>query len=352
MQAMHSSLNYCRISLFALLLFLFVPTTTPAQNGNVLQGKVIAPDGTQPTTPVRVRLTFNGRLILETFTDLSGRFTFPGLARGTYVVTAEGDGRTFETTSVSTDISAFGSAPQSFTQDIHVRPIPRKATSQPGVVNAFSQDVPAAARQPFEEGMKLADGGKRDEAIEKMRQAILAFPKYFDAHLQLGNLFLKTGRAPEAITELDIAREINPNDERTYQSFGLLMLSQKNYPVAVAVFSEASRLNPSNPMNALMRGIALIHQAATIDEANTADRAPLLNRADLALNQALNLSENKMKPDSPTLALFYEMKGEPERAAAELETYLKKAPDARNAAALKNEIKRLRDKAQARANRP
>src|SRR4030095_12776023 len=105
MQAMHSSLKYCRISLFALLLFFFVPTTTPAQNGNVLQGKVIAPDGTQPTTPVRVRLTFNGRLILETFTDLSGRFQFPGIQGGRYVITAEGDGLTFETTSISTDVT-------------------------------------------------------------------------------------------------------------------------------------------------------------------------------------------------------------------------------------------------------
>ena len=343
MRAVHSGMKSYLISLFALLLFAFLPTTVSAQN--VLQGRAIAPDGTQPTAPVRVSLTFNGRLILETFTDLSGRFEFPGIQGGTYVITAEGDGRTFETTSVRADVTAFGSSPQSFTQDVHLRPIVKKGIPPPGVVNAFSQDVPATARQNFEQGMKLADSGKREEAIEKMRQAVAAFPKYFDAHLQLGNLFLKTGQPPEAIAELDLAREINPNDERTYQSFGLLMLNQKNYPVAVAVFAEASRLNPANPMNALMRGIALIQQAATVDEANAADRIQLLNQADRALAQALNLSDNKMKPDAPTLALFYEMKGEPERAASELEAFLKKSPDGRNAAALKSEIKRLRDKA-------
>jgi len=89
-----------------------------------------------------------------------------------------------------------------------------------------------------------------------------------------------------------------------------------------------------------------------VEEANTADRIQLLNQADRALAQALNLSDHKMKPDGPTLALFYEMKGEPERAASELEAYLKKSPDARNAAALKSEIKRLRDKAQAHATTP
>src|SRR6185295_10337349 len=276
MPAMHSRINRYWIPLLALLIFIFLPTTTSAQSGgNVLQGRVIAPDGTQPNSPVRVRLTYNGRLIFETFTDLSGRFEFPGIQGGRYVITAEGDGLTFETTSVSTDVTGFGS-PQSYTQDVHLLPIVNKGMPPPGVVNAFKQEVPHAARQNFEEGMKLADSGKREEAIDKMRQAIVAFPKYFDAHLQLGNLFLKTGKAAEAIAELDIAREINPNDERTFQSFGLLMLNQRNYPVAVAVYEEAGRLNPSNAMNPLMRGIALIHQAATVDEANTAERLPLL----------------------------------------------------------------------------
>ena len=325
------------------------PTTSAQTTNNVLQGKVIAPNGSQPTSPVRVRLTFNGRHILETFSDLSGRFSFPGLVRGTYQVIAESDGMSFETTSVTVDVSAFGSAGQLFTQDIHLRPIPRKAAAEPGVVNAFTQNVPVDARQSFEQGLKLADAGKGDEAIEKLQHAVRIFPKYFEAHLQLGNLFLKSGRTGDAIAALDLAREINPNDERTYQSFGLLLMGQKNYGMAVAIFAEAGRLNPQNPMNSLMRGIALIHHAAAIDASNTAERASLLERADQALTQALNQSDKKMKPDSPTLALFYEMKGEPERAAAELEAYLRKAPQARNAEALKSEIKRLREKTQTKS---
>src|SRR5687768_1454536 len=227
------------------LLFLSVSIAS-AQGPNVLTGKVVAPNGSQPTSPVRVKLTFNGRPIHETFSDLSGRFAFPGLTRGTYQLTAVGDGMTFETTSISVDVSAFGSAGQSFTQDIQLRPIPRKATSPPGVINAFSQNVPVDAQQSLDEGLKLSDAGKGDEAIEKFQHALRIFPKYFEAHLQLGNLFLKSGRQAEAIAELDLAREINPNDERTYQSFGLLLMGQKNYAMAVAIFAEAGRLNPQN----------------------------------------------------------------------------------------------------------
>lgn len=339
-----------RIRVFSIVLALLFACSSSvfAQNANVLQGKVIMPSGTQPTNPVRVKLTFNGRAIHETFSDLSGRFSFPGLSRGTYQLTAEGDGVNFETTTVYAEVAAFGAAPQSFTQDIQLRPIRQKPAQQPGVVNAFSQAVPAAAQQALTLGIKLADEGKIDAAIENMRNAIKIFPDYFDAHLHLGNTFLKVEKFKEAIAELDLARQINPNDERAYQSFGLLLMKQKNFAVAVAVFAEAARLNPANPMNAVMRATALIHQAATA----TADRAFLLGRAEAAISQAADLSENKSRPDSLTLALFYDLKGEPEKAAVELESYVQKNPKLKNSEAIQGEIKRLREKAPTRKATP
>lgn len=327
------------------LALLVTGTTALAQNGNnVLSGKVVTPSGTQPTAPVRVKLTFNGRPIHETFTDLSGRFSFPGLGNGTYQLTADGDGVNFETTSVYADVGAFGSAPQSFTQDIQLRPVAHKPSNQPGVVNAFTQNVPAAAKQSFELGVKLMNEGQVDAGVEKMRDAIKIFPDYFDAHLALGTTFLKLEQFNEAIAELDLARQINPSDERAYQAFGVLLMKQRKFSVAAAVFAEASRLNPKNSSNAVMRATALIQQAAASNE----DRAYLLSRAEEAMTQASNLSKNVAKPDSMTLALFYDLKGEPEKAAAELESYLQKNPDAKNAAVIQSEIKRLRDKAGAK----
>src|SRR6185295_6071190 len=167
----------------------------------------------------------------ETFTDLSGRFTFTALARGNYQLTAQGDGQTFETTSVYAEVAAFGSAPQLFTQDIQLRPIAGKPPSQTGVVNAFAQNVPKEAKQAFEHATKLQAEQKTEAAIEQLLQAIKIFPGYLEAHLELGNIFLKAGRYEQAIAELDRAREIDPNDERAYQSFGLVLMKLKNYPV-------------------------------------------------------------------------------------------------------------------------
>ena len=332
----------------ALLILIFTCSATArAQGGNVLQGRVITPSGVQPNNPVRVKLTFNGRAINETFSDLSGRFSFPGIAGGRYQLTAEGDGVNFETTTVYADVTAFG-GPQTFTQDIQLRPVAHKPTQQVGVVNAFNQAVPEAAQQALALGLKLAEEGKIEEAVEKMRSAIRIFPDYFDAHLQLGNTFLKVDQFNDAIAELDLARQINPNDERAYQSFGLLLMKQKNFPVAVAVFAEAARLNPSNPLNHVMRATALVHQAATSAD----DRSYLLSKAEAAIAQAATTSDNKAKPDSMTLALFYELKGEPERAAVELESLVQKNPQMKNSAAVQGEIKRLRDKAQSKKDKP
>jgi tetratricopeptide (TPR) repeat protein len=334
----------------ALLILVFTCSATALaqQGGNVLQGRVITPSGVQPTNPVRVKLTFNGRAINETFSDLSGRFSFPGIAGGRYQLTAEGDGVNFETTTVYADVTAFG-GPQTFTQDIQLRPVAHKPAQQAGVVNAFSQAVPEAAQQALALGLKLAAEGKVEQAVEKMRSAIRIFPDYFDAHLQLGNTFLKVDQFNDAIAELDLARQINPNDERAYQSFGLLLMKQKNFPVAVAVFAEAARLNPSNPLNHVMRATALVHQAAS---ASANDRSYLLSKAEAAIGQAATASDNKAKPDSMTLALFYELKGQPERAATELESYVQKNPQLKNSAALQGEIKRLRDQAGSKKNSP
>ncbi|MDT5123269.1 MAG: hypothetical protein QOC96_2751 [Acidobacteriota bacterium] len=330
---------------FAFLLISFASAF--AQGGYTLQGKVIAPNGSAPAQSVKVTLTYSGRPIYETFTDLGGHFSFSGITRGTYELTAEGDDQTFETTRVTAEVSAFGGAPQLFTQDIQLRPKRTPAPGRASVLPAFNQDVPKAARDTLERAKKMAGQGKAELALSLMREAIKLFPQYFEAHLELGNELLQTNHLEEAIAELDQARQINPKDDRAYLSFGLVLMQQKKYGVAVAVFAEASRLNPTNPLNSLMRGIALIHQASTIDpsqsKATAADREFILKRAEVALAEASELSGKKLTADYLSLAMLYEMKGERARAADELEQYLQKNPDAKNAATIREEIRKLRE---------
>ena len=316
-----------------------------AQGSHTLQGKVITTSGSAPAQPVKVTLTFSGRRVYETFTDLAGYFSFSGLSNGTYTLTADGDDVVFVTTSVSADVTAFGGSPQLFTQNIHLRPKPASVTPRAGVVSAFSQTVPPAARGKLDQARKKMAAGETDAALALMREAIKLFPEYFEAHLDLGNALLQVGRLEEAIGELDRARQIDPSDERAYQSFGLLLMRQQKYAVAVAVFAEAARLNPANPMNPLMRATALIHQSSAIAPSAASDKEFLLGRAEAALNQAAELSDGKLTADHLTLAMFYEMKGQRARAADELEQYLRKTPGAKTADAIRQAIKKLREPA-------
>jgi tetratricopeptide (TPR) repeat protein len=317
-----------------------------AQGAHTLQGRVIAPNGGAPPQSVRITLTYSGRPMYETFTDAGGHFSFPGLARGTYELTAEGDDISFETTRVTAEVTAFGAAPQLFTQDVQLRPLRGKPVARATVVNAFTQDVPNAAMQAFESAQKLEQEGKRAEALVKIREALRIFPTFFEAHLALGNHFLKDGLFKDAIDELDRAREINPNDDRLYQSFSLIMIAQQNYRMAFAVLSEAARLNPKNPANPYMNGVAHLEYASSIDptqsESAKKDLDKALEDAERFLLNADDLSGHKLAEVHLQLARLYEKRGERARAAGELEEYLKKNPDAKNSEAIRNAIKKLK----------
>jgi len=140
--------------LVALLTLLLLPNPSSAQGQGIhtLQGKVAFPNNVAPPNPIKVTLTFNGRRVYETFTDLSGRFSFSGLSRGTYELRAEGDGNLFETTTVYAEVAAFGNAPQSFTQNIQLRLKPGKSLSPVEVISVEDVDarIPDGAKKEFE----------------------------------------------------------------------------------------------------------------------------------------------------------------------------------------------------------
>ena len=122
-------------------------------------------------------------------------------------------------------------------------------------------------------------------------------------------------------------------------------MRQKNFAMAVAVYSEAARLNPANPVNTLLKITALINQAYAIDPASSekaaADRAYIIERADLSLRQLSQLGDKKFLPDHFSLAMLYEMKGDRARAANELERHLRENPRLQNENEIREAIKRL-----------
>lgn len=221
--------------------------------------------------------------------------------------------------------------------------------SAPGGAAAQGQDVPRAARDVYERAVKLAAAGRPALAVTMLREAIRIFPGYYDAHLALGGELALSGRFDEAIRALDRAREINPRDARAYQTFGMVLMRQQKYPLAAAVFGEAARLDAANPLHPLSRAVALIHHARTLkppkSERDAADRKYFLDLAAEMLAKAKGLGGGGLRPDHFSMAMFYEMRGEPARAAEELEQYLRETPQAKNEAAVREAVRKLRAEA-------
>jgi tetratricopeptide (TPR) repeat protein len=194
--------------------------------------------------------------------------------------------------------------------------------------------------------MKLSHDGKAQEAELAVREAIGLFPDYFDARFWLANELIRTNRLDDAVQQLEVARRVSPKDERIYLSFGRLLMLKRSYAVAAAVFAEAMRLDPSDPQGFMQHGMALVEYASQLDPTASRkaadERRVALDDAEKSLTEAYRLSGKKLSAARLHLARVYEKRGEPTRAADELEQYLRENPSAANAPAIRGAVKTLR----------
>jgi Tfp pilus assembly protein PilF len=316
----------------ALVCFALLFTASAARAQNSIEGRVALPSGMQPSQPVRVTLTLSGRRIYETFTDLSGRFIFSGVGRGTYQITAEGDGQTFETTSVQVDVTSFGGGGQGFTQNIQLRPkagavIPPASSV---AVEEIDPDVPDAAKEKFRQGVKNASDNKPEQAVKLLQEAIKAHERFYAANMLLAEQLSKLQRYDEAIAAYRKASELKPDRAEAYVGVGVTLVSQKRYEEGIKLLRGVIEVDRELPAPYLSLGYA---------EMMTGD----YKSSEEHLLRALELGR-------PTLAHIYlanvyEQTGEPLKAVAQLEAYLKENPDSPQKEAVRDAIGKLRKKA-------
>ena len=299
-------------SLLAAVLLASIPSS--GQGAHTLQGKVSLPNGTPPSTPVRVSLTFNGMGVYETFTDLSGRFSFTGLRRGMYQLTAEGDDQVFETTRVNAEIAAYGSAPQTFTQNIQLRIKASKGVPPAAVtsVEALDPATPALAREQYEKGLKQARDNNPEKAVKYFQEAITAYPKFYSAHVAVAEQYAKLKRDTEAVAAYQKAIEIKPDRAPAYVGLGVVLVKQKRYTEAIPPLRRSLELDRQTSAPYLFLGLAEMmtgeYQSA---EAN------LLRSYDIGKPALARMY----------LANLYELKGEPAKAIEQLKAFLDESPN-------------------------
>ncbi|MDT5155911.1 MAG: hypothetical protein QOH51_268 [Acidobacteriota bacterium] len=314
------------------LALLLAAASARAQGTNTLEGRVALPSGAQPSQSVRVTLKQGGRPVFETFTDLSGRFNFSGLRGGNYQLTAEGDGRTFETTTVSADVGAFGGGGQTFTQNIQLRPKAAAAKSPATAVAAEEIDpgVPEAAKEKYRKGVKSAADNKPEEAVKFLQEAVGAYARFYAATLALAEQLSKLQRYDEALAAYKQAGELKPDRPEPYIGVGITLVSQKRYDEGIRMLRGVVEVDKDLPAPYLSLGYA---------EMSTGDYAA----AEAHLLRALELGKPALA--HIYLANVYEQTGEFAKAVLQLTAYLKENPESPQAEAVRSAVEKLRRKA-------
>lgn len=338
-------MRYCLILAIAAA-FVLVPATgnVRAQQGNILRGKVLSAPG-KPVASVIVNLeSGSGVPATETVTSAEGDFVFGNLPDSTYIIVIREPEyqpvREEVNFAVNPDADQMG---ESRFVTIQLVRVAAARANAGGTV--FVQNVPALARDAHDRGARLTRDEKHAEAIAAYREAIVAFPEYFDAHLALGIELMQTGAVDESLKELEHARTINPSDARVFACFGQLLVRQRKLAVAAAAFGEAARLNPSDPQYPLQRAAVLIDRASSIDASKPADariRTELLDAAAKDLDAAWERSRRSLAAVHLQRARLFERKGDRKAAAGALESYLSMTPNAPNADAIRKSIASLR----------
>jgi len=329
-----------------LLLLLAAPAAARAQTGNGIRGKVRDSAGNSvPRVTVELQ-TGNGAPVNQTTANNEGDFFFGGLGNTSYIVVIRA--ADYQPASETVEFSNYaGRDSPGETRTVEITLLRADSAPRPAPGRtAVAQAVPTPAREAFERGMKLSREGHAAEAETAVREAVAAFPDYFDARFWLANELIRTGRLDDAVQHLEVARRVSPKDERVYLSFGELLMLKRNYGVAAAVFAEAARLSPADPQPFLRRGTALVEYAAGIDPASSVKaaeaRRTALDDAEKALREASRLGGKKLGAALQQLARVYDKRGERARAADTLEQYLRENPTAPNAPAIRDAIKTLR----------
>jgi tetratricopeptide (TPR) repeat protein len=117
--------------------------------------------------------------------------------------------------------------------------------------------------------------GDYDAAVQDLNKAISSTPPASAAiaHYYRGYAFLKLKNYPEALTDLNEAQRIQPDNADIYLARGEVRQAQENYPQALEDFDEFSKRVPKDVRGPVSRGSVLEAMGRTQDALTAVDDA-------------------------------------------------------------------------------
>ncbi len=336
------SINYWR-KIFLLSVLCLTPFTPllAQSNRNAING-VVTDTSRNPVASIWLELLNEvDAMIARARTDSTGHYAFRNLSFGTFQVRVVASGTNFasQTIRVSLYPASIQGAGAHYEQlDLMLKTVAETKGVPPSKTRTvFAQEVPTSAKKLYETAIVRLDSHDSETGIAKLKEALAVFPSYYLALERLGVEYLKLNRYDEAAATLNKAIEVNPTGAPSLYALGVVHYQAKQWATAAEVLQRSLILEPESA------NAAFVHLYLGLAQLKTEK----FDDAESHLKKAIETGGERIPADVHMyLAECYDKNKRYKEAADELELFLKRVPDARDAANIRNLITKLRAKAQ------
>lgn len=292
-----------------------------------LQGRV-------EEVPARASVTLFGTsspYSASTTTDSKGRFRFRNLAAGSYTLSVfvPGRGEVRRTVVVSKSLAD----PKGIVRtQIDFKPdssSETRALEQQSSVSVRRLSIPSEAARRYEQAEKRLGRREVDGALVDLKEAVRVAPQFMSAWNLLGVISYQTRKYEDAEKYFRQALETEPGAFEPVVNLGGVLLNLGKFDEALQYNRYATLQRPGDALANSQLGLNYFHLGH--DE-----------QAETYLRKAERIDPAHFSAPQLTLAQIYYRRGDREAVCRELESYLKLHPDAPNAAAIKNELEKLK----------
>lgn len=305
---------------------------------STIQGTIFLPGGQRLDRRVKVKLTGLANVEQFQISDDSGAFSFRRLRGGTYTVIIDAGGE-FEIARENVDIieppRRRGESGVTIPVYITLQPKGSNSSGTPGTVDARAPNLPDAAKDLYKQAMESARSGDRKKAIEELNKALEIYPNFMSALTELGVQHMALKQWDKATDALRKAIKISPDAFFPHLNYGIVLVQLKNYKDATSELRFAVQKDGTSAVAHFYFGRALINVGQ-------------YDAAENALRQTITIGGDEAIEAHRYLGAVYIEKRDSVRAADELDTYLKLAPNAKDAERIRAIIKDLRAQASAK----
>jgi tetratricopeptide (TPR) repeat protein len=209
------------------------------------------------------------------------------------------------------------------------------------VISATSLAAPKDSRSAFEKGRDALKRNKLDDARKDFEKAVQIYPGFAAAWYELGKLATDRGQFDDGLRSFQTAIQADPKYVDPYLSVSAIQTVEKQWPQLAETTGALLRLNPYDYPQAYYMNALANYNLRNIEAAEKSAR------------EAERLDAQARFPRSRQLlgVILANRRAFPE-AADQMRQYLKFAPQAPDAAAVREQLSRVEALSVAAANAP